>query len=50
MMSLFDEGNEYDKYDDDNDGDDDGVGEHRHLRPSELGEPDTILVWLAAGA
>ena len=32
------------------DGDDDGVDEYQHLRPSELGQPDTILVWLAAGA
>ena len=39
-----DDGNDVD------DGDYDGVNGHKHLGPSELGQPDTILVWLAAGA
>ena len=58
-MQDFDDGDddEYDDGDDDDeddgsddDGDDDGVNKHKHLGPSKLGQPDTILVWLAAGA
>ena len=59
IIQDFDDGDD-DEYDDgdgddgddgsDDDGDNDWVNEQKHLRPSELGEPDTILVWFAAGA